>query len=280
MAISRTTYALAGGLLLGALAAAPAMANTVTWNFGTIGANGGTVCAANCALGTGVFGFTAGGNTLDLSAYSSVQYSQTIYQDGHHHTVTYFRNYGPSDTKLTQKPGSGNETGIGAQAPKSALGTAEINTNEAVLINASLLPTGSELTSLMIGSIQANEGFNVYGLSSLSSLSGFDGGIAAKAILPPNNANLPTGWNKVASYTNNNNNVSQQEQVNLLFNNGVLPSYSYYLVTSSAADVVLESAAATLGSGNVGVPEPASMALMLVGVLGLGALRFAGRSRA
>jgi hypothetical protein len=279
MSVLRTTTILAGTLLVGALTAAPAMATTVLWNLGSDTASpysgpgaptpAGVSCGVSCtnyAIGTGTWGFASNagvsGVPLVVSAYSTTETRNWYYGWTYH-------NYGPSSTYVTQKNQGGAESGVGVSFPGSTQTDGEIQQNEALLISTA--PTkntapGYTLTSLTIGSIQKGEGFTIYGLTSQQV-----GSLPTK--LPLSNS---LGWATIQNYTNNGSNSADLETVNLTSADNIYAAY--LLVTATCnGDVLLTSASATQNNGNgntpPGVPEPASMTLMAVGLAGLGAAR-------
>jgi hypothetical protein len=285
----RTTTVLAGAMLAGALMTAPAMATSVTWNLGTdsyTGTSGTLNCTSNCnsySIGYGGASFSSVPNSIPLllSAFSTTQ------------SGSYYYNNNDTKTQLTDKPGTGSESGVGATYGSLSNPDGEIQINEAVLVDTSALAAqGYTLSSLTIGSIQQGEGYTIYALSA-SAESTFLGEMnntkTSNAILPVSGS-LPSGWaiEGGSSYVNNTGCGDSSMPVGTSVPNGQCteaqvnlgdPTDPYYLVTVSnlqcnPGDVLLTAASATQSSGNPPpVPEPASMTLMAVGLAGLTALR-------
>jgi len=146
---------LSGALFVGAVlaGAAPASATVLTFDFGTIGADGGAVCGSNCVIaGAAAHDFSIGGSTVAVTGFS----------DSTRTTTTF----------VTQKPGAfGGETGLGESDtfPASTDPDFEIGPSKVVLADN----TGVHGTplSVSIGSLQGPDTVDVFTGATLGSLS-------------------------------------------------------------------------------------------------------------
>ncbi len=214
-----------------AFAAAPASANVVTFDFGTIGSGGGAPCASDCVLpGTSENFFTTGGVSIGAIGYN------------HSGAVAY----------VTQKPGAfmahGGETGLGESDtyPHTSDSDYEITTSTWLLIdNSSALAHGYDIKSISLESIQNGEGAKIYSYTgSLSALN-----FASLHLIDTISAPATGGVTQTVS----------------------VPAFSQYLVIqafepthgSAGADVLLAQEV-------IATPEPATWSLMLIGFGALG----------
>lgn len=221
--------------ILAGFVASTASAAGLTYDFGLIGANGGAACASECVLSKlGEDTFTTGGVAVGAIGYNASD------------AIAY----------VTQKPGAfaaaGGETGLGESntSPKPSDSDYEVTTATWLLLdNTAPKAAGYTVSTLSIESIQAGEGAKVYaytgalGVLDISKLTLLDtltapgtGGVT-QTIAVPNDAYL------------------------------VVQAYEPK-GGSSGSDVVIAEETFT----KTAVPEPATWAMMLVGVGGLGAI--------
>lgn len=134
-----------------ALWTAPAQA-VVVFDFGTIGADGGPVCAADCVIaGAGPHNFTVGTNTVVARAFQNAAM-----------TIPGF---------LTQKPGVfGTETGLGESDtfPNPSDADFEIATGKVVTLDNS--GVAGKLLSVAVGSLQGPDEIEVFSGKTLAGL--------------------------------------------------------------------------------------------------------------
>ncbi len=217
------------------LAATGASAAVLTFDFGLIGANGGAPCVSNCVLSTlGENTFTTGGVSVGAIGYNAAD------------AVAY----------TTQKPGpfggNGGETGLGESDtyPKPSDSDYEVTTSTWLLLdNSAPKAAGYVTATLAIESIQTGEGAKIYSytgglgtlditkLTLLDTLSSPGTGGVTQSVSVPNETFLV-----IQAYT---------------------PKGG-----SSGSDIVV----AEETFSKTAVPEPATWALMLVGLGGLGAV--------
>jgi hypothetical protein len=137
-----------------------ATAAVITFDFGTIGADGGVVCASNCVLSpAGPHSFTVGGNTVVATGYNTGSTS------GAPPTGVEF---------VTQKPGPfGTETGLGESDTLSPPSDAdyEVGPGEALVANnTNVINNGNTPSTVSIGSLQGPDTVDIFTGTSLSSL--------------------------------------------------------------------------------------------------------------
>ena len=230
--------ALGGAMLLG-LGATSASATTLTFDFGLIGANGGSPCSKNCVLPTlGENYFTTGGITVGAIGYNAK------------HAQAY----------VTQKPGAfaanGGETGLGEsdKHPKPSSSDYEITTSTYLLIdNSQAFNAGYQSATFSLESLQKGEGGTIYA---------YTGPLAS---LDPSKLTFLAQLSAPAT-----GGVTQTVAV---------PNNSLYLVVqaykppggSSASDIVVAEEVLNTAPVVPTVPEPAAWVLMLTGFGGLGA---------
>jgi hypothetical protein len=236
---ARAGAAAAGAAALIGFSAVSASATTLTFDFGLIGANGGSVCTHNCVLPTAAEKtFTTGGVTVGAIGF----------------------NAGGGIAYVTQKPGAyaanGGETGLGESdtRPEPSDSDYEVTRSTWLLIdNAQAFGDGYKSATFSIESMQKGEGAKVYA---------YTGGLGAlnlsRLSLLATISNPATGG------------VTQTIDV---------PNNSLYLVVqafkpeggSSAADIVVAQEVLNTAAAP-GVPEPATWAMILVGFGAMGAI--------
>ena len=220
-----------------------AFAATQTYNFGSIGADGGSVCGSNCVLPNKVEHAFNNGSGLNLGA------------------IGY--NASAAEAYVTQKPGAidgPGETGLGESNtfPSPSDSDYEITDSTYLLLDdAAVRAAGYSVSSIQIESIQNGEGAKIYGYT------GTLGGTlnTADLVLLDTITNPP---NPVTTTVN----ISSSQQYNYYVVRGDTPPGG-----SLSADVAVSQEVFTSSA----VPEPSTWAMLLVGFAGLG---FAGyRSR-
>ncbi len=139
------------------------MATTLTFDFGTIGADGGAACGSNCVLPAGSHSFTVSSNTVVATGYS------TGHTDGTAPSGVAF---------VTQKPGPfGQETGLGESDTLSPPSDAdyEIGPGKALVAdNTNVVNNGFTPSTVSIGSLQGPDTVDIFTGPSLGSLTLLD----------------------------------------------------------------------------------------------------------
>jgi hypothetical protein len=215
-----------------------ASAAGVTFDFGSLGANGGPVCSANCIIPNQAENtFTTGGVTVGAIGYGS----------------------GGAVEFVTQKPGAidgPGETGLG----ESSTGTNpsdsdyEITDSTYLLIDdAAARAAGYSITSFEIQSIQNGEGAKIFGYTGPLS-----------SIIPGDLTLLDTLTNPPGSVTQTFSPTGTQQYDYYVFQADTPPG------GSTSADVAISQEVLARS-----VPEPSTWAMMLTGfaLLGFAAFR-------
>jgi hypothetical protein len=228
---------LAAGLGLGA---ASASAAAVTFDFGSLGANGGAVCASNCIIpNQGEDTFTTGGITVGAIGYGS----------------------GGATEFVTQKPGAidgPGETGLGESSTGANPSDADYEVTDSTYLlidDAAARAAGYSVTSFQIQSIQSGEGAKIFGYTGpLTSINTADLTLLDTLTNPPG-------------------------PVTQTFSPSGSQQYDYYVFQadtptggSASADIAISQE--VLASS---VPEPSTWAMMMIGFAGLGFAAFRGR---
>ena len=191
--------------VLALLAASPARASTITFNFGAITANGQTSVITG-VLGANAQSFTQSGQTIGADAYCCATGSTA--------TGAY----------VTQKAGSfaSGEAGLGVSTNSTGSDPQwEIQKGSYLLLDQRALIGGYAISSLSIGLVQTNEGgtINVYGGTfSTSSLD------LSKLTLLDTVTNPPGGV--VQTFTS-------------------LPSDPFFVITDTTGNILVEQAVLT-----------------------------------
>ena len=174
----KVSKALFLGVTLTASTMGAAMATTLTFDFGTIGADGGAVCGSNCVIaGQTSHNFTVSGNTVVATGYS------TGHTDGTAPSGVAF---------VTQKPGPfGQETGLGESDTLSPPSDPdyEIGPGKALVAdNTNLVNNGFTPSTVSIGSLQGPDTVDIFTGPSLGSLTLLD---TVAGSTDPQTFNLP-----------------------------------------------------------------------------------------
>lgn len=233
---ARVVAAVAVGLAAGfTLQPGAAHAGSLTFDFGSMVANGRSD-AITGVLGTNAQSFTNQGVTLSADAYHLAD-TPGLAIGGW----------------VTQKSGTftGGEAGLGASSTAAGSDREwEIAKGTYLLLdNRAALSAGYAPTSISIGSLQAGETATISAYSGAFSTSGLD---LSKLTVLATLTNPGSGG--VVQSVNN------------------LPADSFFVVTETGSGNVTVGAE-ILNRQTVAAPEPASMALLATGVLGLGLAR-------
>ena len=158
-------------LLASAVLSAPAVAGAITFDFGNAGSGSSQTSASLSVNGAGVFdpGFSSNHTVTFTNSGISVSaegFGGRHFNCGSDHCV--------GSTYVTQKPGSfgPGETGIGESNFRTSQSDSDREVTSStyiVLDNRALIADGYLESQLVLESLQAGEGVNIYGLSSLGS---------------------------------------------------------------------------------------------------------------
>ena len=191
--------------VLALLAASPARASTITFNFGAITANGQTAVITG-VLGQNAQSFTQAGQTISADAYCCATGSTA------------------AGAYVTQKAGSfaSGEAGLGVSTNSTGSDPQwEIQKGSYLLLDQRALTGGYAISSLSIGSVQTNEGGTIDIYGGAFSTSSLD---LSKLTLLDTVTNPPGGV--VQTFTNQ-------------------PNDPFFVITDSTGNIVVEQAVIT-----------------------------------
>lgn len=244
-------------LLVSAALTAPAMATTITFDLGNAGP-GGPTFTSQTINGAGIF---VGGGPV-VFTNSGVSISATGFGGAPSGSSTCL-----NSTYVSQKPGSfgPGETGIGESNSQSTQsnGDREVNaTTFLVLNNVSAIAQNYLVSQLVIESLQSGEGTRIYGLNTMGptlDLTSLNAGSLLATVI---GCSAPGCTGGVTQFV-------------------TLPTWNYFVLTSISNnangsgdnDFVLSEDILTSSNGQHNAPEPLTVSLFGVGLLGLGALR-------
>ncbi|MDA8253322.1 MAG: PEP-CTERM sorting domain-containing protein [Rhodospirillales bacterium] len=235
MAALAAIAACGGWLVSGAVSPAHATPNPLTFDFGTLGANGGSLCSSNCVLpGTA-------GQAVDFS-----QYGISLTATGYHYGSGSPLGVGEYVSQKPNPPNATNEAGLGESntSPTPSDPQNEIGVGNAVVLdNAAAIALGWTPVSITIGSLQSGENADIFGGSTPLELK-----IGTVTGTPDvQTVNLATTDTYVTVTGGN-------------YGNSVLLSETFSFTGSSFG-------------GSSSVPEPTTLAIMASGLLGLTIMR-------
>ncbi|HZM02375.1 MAG TPA: putative Ig domain-containing protein, partial [Candidatus Saccharimonadales bacterium] len=192
----------------GAITGTPTTAGSYTFTAGVTDATGTTAtstCTSGCSPTTATWSFATPSGTLGVS--------QPYTNDGLVITAYGFLNNGTA-TKLYGKNQGGDESGLGINGTvDDEIG----NTNFVQLDLSQVIASGATSATIMIGSVQSGEGYNIYGSSTKGTLG---------TLLVSNGHTDQTAF-AIPSY----------------------PAYPYISVRASVADVLVDAVSATSSPG-------------------------------
>ncbi len=246
----RAGFVVAGALLALGLAAGPAQASVLQFNFGTTVSNSGLgTCSSsgNCNLGSNQVSYTQSGVTVGADSYAtSGNTISSANTDVSQRFVT------PLGSNGADESGLGVFSGTDSISNGSSL---EISSSEYLLIdNSNAINQGYTLASISLGSIQSGEGgaIDIYGASSVgSTLDPTKLTLLASLQNPPNVATLQT------------------------YDFAAAAAYDYLVITasnpsSSTGNVLVQQVSYNSPQS---VPEPGTLALMGTFLVGFVLLR-------
>jgi hypothetical protein len=241
-------------LFVSTMLGAPAFAGAITFDFGNAGTLGSQTSTSQTVNGAGIFSgggavtFTNSGVSVSAEAFGGRQFNCS----GDHCL---------NSTFVTQKPGSfgPGETGIGESGSQNSQTDADrevVAGTYLVLNNISAIAHGYTASELILESLQAGEGIDIYGLSTMGStldVSKLGAGNLLATLIGCSAPGCTGGVTQTADLQN--------------WNYFVLTTIPSNAGGSGSNDFVLSEDIVS------SVPEPVTLSLFGAGLLGMGALR-------
>ena len=238
--------------------AAPAMATNYLVDLGNMSTAGGANCSGSgiCNLGANQQVFNFATTSLGVDAYNGSGAGSYVTQK-----------WGPFNA-------GGGESGVGQSTISGGLSNSdgEITNSTYLLINAAAArAAGYQLTGVWVESMQNGEGANIYGYSGSFSTGSLSTGALTSLGSMSGTGTAATLTQEIIS------NAAYAPNTYHYLVNAALATYDYVVIKAvggSTADVAVAAVAFNnSGSNTTPAPEPASLAVLAAGLVGLAAVR-------